>query len=282
MPSGKGKGLKHSKRQKPGKDFRNPGTSRKRTDRWNEVEDSSENFEINKISLDSSENEGDSEDSSGEEKERVTRAPFPVAMWDMEQCDPKKCSGRKLARHGLVRTLKIGQRFSGITLTPAAEKCISLSDRAIASELGVSVVDCSWAWVMNGENLSGPIKKAAPGRHPRLLPFLVAANPVNYGRPCQLSCVEAYAAAFYIMGYQREASLYLSKFKWGKSFIDLNKDILDEYAKCESGDDIIKAQETFLEKERQKREDRNDLPDYPESSSEEEDDEVIVEQNTSG
>ena len=55
------------------------------------------------------------------------------------------------------------------------------------------------------------------------VPYLIATNPVNYGRPWRLNCVEALSAAFYIAGLDRHAERLLEKFSWGHSFWEVNQ-----------------------------------------------------------
>jgi pre-rRNA-processing protein TSR3 len=75
---------------------------------------------------------------------------------------------------------------------------------------------------------------------------LVAANPVNFGKPTKLSTVEALAAALYIAGFNEQAIELLSKFKWGPQFIILNNDLLLGYARAKNSTDIINTQREFM------------------------------------
>lgn len=58
-----------------------------------------------------------------------TRPAFKAACWDLEHCDPKRCSGKRLMHFGLMRELSIGQKFSGVVISYAAAK----SSRATSS-----------------------------------------------------------------------------------------------------------------------------------------------------
>lgn len=157
------------------------------------------------------------------------------------QCDPKKCTLKKLKKYNLVEFIPL-TRISNrqIVLNPLALKSISKEDQLHITKYGLVVMDCSWA---NLESVftSGKLK----GIH-RSLPYLVAANPVNYGKPFKLSSVEALSAALYIVGYKEHAEIILSKFSWGIQFLNLNKEPLEEYSKAENSKRIIEIQSGYL------------------------------------
>jgi pre-rRNA-processing protein TSR3 len=114
---------------------------------------------------------------------------------------------------------------------------VSPEDRAIVSTLGVAVVDCSWARLDDV-----PFKKIR-GQHERLLPFLYAANPVNYGKPFKLNCAEAIAAALHICGMPLEARYIMSKFRWGDGFFGINAELLARYSECKNSAEILAVQD---------------------------------------
>jgi pre-rRNA-processing protein TSR3 len=80
----------------------------------------------------------------------------------------------------------------------------------------------------------------------RKLPPLLAGNPVNYSKLYKLTTAEAISASLFIMGFKKDALELLDKFKWGHTFYDLNQNLLDEYSKLESEDQL----ETILKEYR--------------------------------
>jgi pre-rRNA-processing protein TSR3 len=164
-----------------------------------------------------------------------------LRMWDFAQCDPKRCTGARLAKRGLFQKMNLKQPFRGIVLSPNGTVSVSPADADIVSTLGISLIDCSWARLTDI-----PFSQLKAGHH-RLLPFLVAANPVNYGRPSKLSCAEAAAATLYICRRPDAAMAILNEFSWGQEFMKLNQEVLDLYASCESAEEVVQKQNEWLQ-----------------------------------
>lgn len=141
-----------------------------------------------------------------------------------------------------MRELAVGQKFAGVVVSPKAKKIISAADNELLERFGAAVVECSWKRV--DEVPFGRIG----GKCERLLPYLVAANPTNYGRPWRLNCVEALAACFYICGHKDWAEDILSAFSYGEAFLNINEEVLDRYAACKTEEEVKKAEETWLAK----------------------------------
>lgn len=159
-----------------------------------------------------------------------------LLVYHANQCDPKKCSGKKLARFDLVRlTTHVNQLKPFLVLSPFSEKALSPEDRGAR---GLAALDCSWA---HAEEVFERLRL-----NQRALPFLVAANPVNYGKPFKLSTVEALAAGLFILGQATQAELILSKFNWGHVFLELNREPLLEYAAAKNSLEVVQIQNAYL------------------------------------
>ena len=165
-----------------------------------------------------------------------------LIVYHANEDDPKKCSAKKLAKFGYVQLeMKIGQTpKNAILLNPFAEKSISMEDREIAEKSGILAVDCSWE---NAEKSFGLLEKRT---NSRALPFLVAANPVNYGKPFKLTTLEAFAGALYILNDEKKAEEILRLYKWGPTFLILNREPLEEYRKAKNSKEIIKIMNQYI------------------------------------
>lgn len=123
---------------------------------------------------------------------------------------------------------------------PTTDKVLSRDDLERAKKSGIAVLDLSWK--ATGDNFPKSIKMSRQ----RALPFLVASNPVNYGKPFILSTVEAFAAALVILGYREQAEDILSKFKWGPTFFKVNREPLEDYENAKNAKEIIEVQALYI------------------------------------
>jgi pre-rRNA-processing protein TSR3 len=162
---------------------------------------------------------------------------IPLYAYRDNTCDPRKCTVKKLAHRGLARIVTAIARIprSTLLLDPTAEQAVSPADRDLRS---ITALDCSWEVLDTGA--------VASWRNRRALPFLVAANPVNFGRPFRLTSVEAMAATLYILGEKEQAQAILAPFGWGMRFIEVNADPLEDYAQAKDSAEVVALQALYM------------------------------------
>ncbi|HZY47311.1 MAG TPA: DUF367 family protein [Candidatus Bathyarchaeia archaeon] len=148
-------------------------------------------------------------------------------VYEYRQDDPRKCTSARLRRFRLARNLRSLKQIPShaIVLNPTSGKTLTSEDRELIQHYGLVGLDCSWN---RSENI---LHRNIPGEN-RRLPTLLAGNPTSYGIPGRLSTVEAIAAALVITGYRTHAREILSLFKWGETFLSLNEEPLERYAKA--------------------------------------------------
>ncbi len=158
-----------------------------------------------------------------------------LLVYMLNDDDPSKCSARKLIRFSMLERVN-RVPYDTILLDPYSDTPLHKGDSSYNS---ITIVDCSW---INASSIFARVRV----RTRRRLPLLLAANPVNYAKLAKLSSVEALSAACYILGYEELASRLLDKFKWGHTFMELNRDLLEEYRDADSIYDIARIEEEYF------------------------------------
>jgi pre-rRNA-processing protein TSR3 len=141
----------------------------------------------------------------------------------LHEDDPSKNTALKMIRSGLATPVnKYNIRGHPVVLNPYSQEYFGPWLREQVSKHGILVLDASWRKL-------NPVKfKFIRGIHVKLPPLL-PGNPVNYGKPCMLSSIEAVAAALYITGFHDIYEKLIGLFKWMSTFNDLNINLLQSY-----------------------------------------------------
>ena len=165
---------------------------------------------------------------------------IPVIIYDKCQCDPKKCTAKRMLKFGLGREAKtLGAIPSGsIVLSPFSDRALSPADIGHAHK-GLVVMDLTWTNIDEFPRLRRVEERA--------LPYLLASNPINWGRPMELNSAEAVMAALIILGQREQAETFMGRFNWAPEFMRLNGAMLDDYSKAKDSTEVVRIQNEYIE-----------------------------------
>ena len=170
------------------------------------------------------------------------------AIW-LAQDDPKKNTAVLASKRGDLKLHKNMKNLpkKGIILEPLCGKVLGPEDHELLTIRNGSLVglDCSWAQIES--SVDSVMKKTRLA--PRMLPLLLAANPVNWGKPGKLTTAEALSAALYLIGREEQSRNVLGAFRWGERFFELNQEPLDAYSLAKSSSELVDLQFEFFDLE---------------------------------
>ena len=146
---------------------------------------------------------------------------------------------------------------------------ISLEDADLLVEHGVAVIDCSWAFF-------DQVKVRSMRQRERILPNLLAANPINYGKEFKLNCAEALATAYILCGFEEEAMAIMQHFKYGPAFFAVNEYRFARYKGCATSEEMKQREQEVLAELKQEKRERADIDMMPSSDSEDEDEQAYL------
>ena len=165
---------------------------------------------------------------------------IPVFVYDKNQCDPKKCTAKRMLQFGLAKEAKTLHAIpkGSIVLSPFAEKALSPDDIRYARH-GLVVMDLTWT---NIDEFPRP-----KGTNDRALPYMLASNPINWGRPMELNSAEAVMASLFILGEREQAETFLGRFNWAPEFMRLNGELLEEYSSAKDSTEVVRIQNEYID-----------------------------------
>lgn len=164
---------------------------------------------------------------------------IPVLIYDECQCDPKKCTAKRMMKFGLGKEVKTLRAIpaGSIVLSPFSDRALSPADIHHARK-GLVVMDLTWTNIDQFPR--------AKRVEERALPYLLASNPINWGRPMELNSAEAVMASLYILGEKEQAETFLGRFNWAPEFMRLNGNMLEDYSKAKDSTEVVRIQNEYI------------------------------------
>ena len=145
-----------------------------------------------------------------------------------------------MLKFGLAKEAKTLHNIpsGSIVLSPFAERALSPAD-AKYSKNGLVVMDLTWT---NLDDFPRPSRT-----QDRALPYLLASNPINWGRPMELNSAEAVMASLIILGEKEQANEFLGRFNWAPEFLRLNGELLEAYSSARDSAEVVSIQNEYIE-----------------------------------